>query len=215
MHKPLRASRVLVLAAVFMASGVSVLNSNSALAVDPPIPDLSPSWCEAVPGHLVVTPGGSAASLADRGMTIEIWLRDQFDSPVPQYPREDIWLDDSGTGDIVVCPGGSLVDADTDAEGHTMISGAIAAGGWSQRGPAVYASGIPIYQTPSEGDYILYSITVNSPDINGDLEVGIADITLFVNDLQNYAFRSDFNNDGEVDLSDITTFTNHIGESCP
>lgn len=188
--------------------------SSPASAADLPIPDLGSSWVQVDPGQFVITPAGNGPSLADRGVVVQLWLRDNFDQPVAHYPAEDIWLYDSGTADLSLCQGGSIADADTDAEGYTTISHSIAGGGWTQSGLSCYVSGNPIAQTPRGSDYIL-DLEVNSPDLNGDRTVDLSDISIFAEDVESYAFRSDFNFDGKVDLSDISLFSSWVGEDCP
>ena len=191
-----------------------ILLAFPSFAVAQIVPDLTPSWCQADAGHFVLTPAGSAPSLVEYGVQVELWLIEVRRGPIADFPRQDVFLYHDGRGTLFLCPGGSSADADTDLEGYTTVSGPIYGGGSVEEGVMLMVLGHPVAQTPGGDDYVL-PLSANSPDINGDRSVGISDITLFVEDLQAYAFRSDFNNDGEVDLSDITTFTNHIGESCP
>jgi hypothetical protein len=178
------------------------------------IPDLDNSWCELEPGSFVVVPGGTGPTLAEQGVVVQLWLRDNFDQPIPGFPRQDIWLDDPGNGDISLCQAGTFADANTDSEGFTTISGPVYGGGWTQSGMTVYGAGLAIAQTPHGTDYSL-DLEVNSPDINGDRVVDIQDISLFAGDITGYAFRSDFNFDAATDLSDISLFSGWLGTSCP
>lgn len=186
----------------------------SAWAGDPTIPDLSPSWCEAAPGRLVIVPSGEGPALIDQGVEVHVWLRDGWDQPIANYPFQDVWLDDPGTGDIALCQGGFMADANTDAEGHCVFTAALFGGGWTQNGMSVYVSGVAVPQTPRGSDYVL-DLQVNSPDINGDRAVNLADISIFAGDLTGYTFRSDFNHDNALDLGDISLFSGWLGSLCP
>ena len=48
---------------------------------------------------------------------------------------------------------------------------------------------------------------VNSPDLNGDLLVNLADLSLFAQDYFGpYNYRSDLRWDGDLDLGDLVVF---------
>ena len=115
----------------------------------------------------------------------------------------------NGNGDLNVCPGGSVADANTDNEGRTTISGALSAGGWTDDGLRVYVSGTPVGQN--------LPIEVTSPDINADRQVNLSDVGLFATDFASggYAFRSDFNFDQILNISDVGIFARHVGDQCP
>ncbi len=180
------------------------------------VPDPGQSEVSAVGGAVTITPAGNGQSLTDRGTPVTVTVRDANGLPIAAYPAQDIWLDDAGTGDINLCQGGSLADADTDVNGVTTISGVIAGGGFTQAGMSVYVSGVALTVAVDSGTgSTIVNIDVNSPDINGDRTVNLSDISLFTGDLVVPTFRSDFNHDGGVNLSDISLFTSWIGESCP
>ena len=164
---------------------------------------------------VTIYPDGSGPSLLARQCDMELTIRDANGLEVPAYPFQDIWTDDAGSGLVNLCPGGSTADADTDNFGYTTISGVISGGGTNNAGMSVYVSGVALTTTVGGTDTVL-DFWVNSPDINGDHEVALGDITLFSNDLTLYNYRSDYNWDGAVDLSDITLFSNAIGNAfCP
>jgi hypothetical protein len=57
---------------------------------------------------------------------------------------------------------------------------------------------------------------VNSPDINGDGIVNLADVGAFAADyVTGYAFRSDFNGDGVLNLIDVAVMAAHFGHGPP
>jgi len=56
----------------------------------------------------------------------------------------------------------------------------------------------------------------NSPDLSGDLKVGLSDVTLFAADFYGpYNYRSDFDWDGEVGLTDLVIMAAAMGATCP
>ncbi len=53
--------------------------------------------------------------------TITIYLRDCADIPIPLFPSEDMWLE-STDGGLVSCTGGTIADANTDANGVVNLA---------------------------------------------------------------------------------------------
>lgn len=171
------------------------------------------------PGHVWVSPAGSGPALHSAfgvnwpgpvDATIHVILRDQGDDPIAFYPAEDIWIGGAGESALVTCVGGAIADADTDADGYTTISSAFRAGGQVLPGtqPDLCVAGNEI-----DADLPL---TINSPDVNGDLVVGLSDVVLMVQALGGaYDFRYDFNGDGAINLGDIIVMVPSMGETCP
>ena len=189
-----------------------VLLASDATALTVPIlPDPYLSSATSAPGTINITPGGHGLSLADEGLTVQVTIVDTGGMPVPSFPFMDLWLDDSGTGDISLCPNGCVADTDTDANGRTTISRAACGGGWTVSGLRVWIAGDPIMGTPA------LDINVNSPDLNGDLVVDILDLANFAIDYADptYNFRSDMTCDGIENIADIGEFAMHYGETCP
>jgi hypothetical protein len=177
------------------------------------IPDDTYSTAASNSGTILVTPGGLGNTLASRNVTINVVVKDINDAVIAGYPFQDIWVDDTGNGDISLCQGGSVADANTDASGATTISGAIAGGGWTQSGLSVYLAGTQIIGGANSG---ILAIEVNSCDISGDLVVNLVDIGEFAIDFGgSYAFRSDFQADGIINLADVGELGIHNGEVCP
>ncbi len=145
--------------------------------------------------------GGAAV---DATLTLTVVNSDA--NPIEGYPAEDIWLVTTGGG-LVSCadvnPG-----AATDANGQTQWVDAIAGGGNSLAEDC---------QAIIAGDAVPTTATVHfvSPDVNGDLQVNLTDVTLFTQGLDEGDPDVDFNNDGTVNLSDITLMTQGIGAVCP
>jgi len=176
-------------------------------------PDYAASEIAVTSGAFFLVPSGSATSLEEQGVEIQLWLRDTNLGPIADYPAEDIWLEPA-VGDLSWCSGGNIADAATAADGYTTFGRALAGGGWEESGLFVRAGGEILPQTPQGADHLL-DLRVNSPDINGDLQVDLGDISLFAEDLASYHFRSDYDHDGQVNLSDITILASWIGDRCP
>lgn len=104
--------------------------------------------------------------------TIEVTLRSIWDFPVPDYPLQDLWLG----GGLQSCDFGSWPDSDTNSDGVTSWSLPVRAGGSGF--VEVLISGTPIM-----GPGTPLNLRVNSPDINGDGTVNIADISLMARGL--------------------------------
>jgi len=141
-------------------------------------------------------------------------LVDQYGDPVPHYPFEDLWL--QGSGNLRDCDGRPCLVADenTDLDGRTSFSVPVRGGGWSTEPMGLFVSGSPA-QDPDGTFLDPLPILVNSPDINGDGAVNLADIVPFTIDLgAGTGFRSDLVWDGVINLSDVVTFVQHLGASC-
>ena len=140
--------------------------------------------------------------------TISVTLIDNMGQPVPDYPVEDMWLESSDS-ELNLCLQGSWADEPTDAAGQTSWTAPLLGGGSSQAGCLVMINGEPLSFTP-------LNLRFNSADINGDLQVGLVDVTLFAGDFYgNYQYRSDFNFDGILDLIDVVFLADAMGRSCP
>jgi hypothetical protein len=188
-------------------AGTMLLGLSSLAAAG--IPDDTLSTATSAGGTVLVTPAGTGDTLGSKGATISVNVQDVNGVAIAGYPFQDIWADDIGNGDVALCQGGSVADANTDASGNTTISGAIAGGGSTQAGMKVYLAG-----TPLAGAAL--AINVNSPDITGDLKVDLADIGQFATDFSGaYDFRSDFVADGVINLADVGQLGLHNGEVCP
>jgi len=185
------------------------LGASEARANIPCVPEESFA-AAANPGTILVVPDGTGESLAEVGSTITVSLIDCGNVPIPNFPWQDIWVDDYSGSDLALCQGGSYADHNTDSQGMTTISGRIAGGGFSEGPLGVYVAGSLIYTSQLD-------IRVVSPDINGDLQVNLADVSDFAVDFASPAGapRSDMNHDGAVNLADVGVFAAHLGASCP
>jgi len=144
--------------------------------------------------------------------TITLTLLDTNGDAIYLYPFEDLWLQTSGGG-LVYCAGGTVADGSTDINGQTTWTIPLRAGGHTEgETTQVYVAGSPL-----NGSGL--NITYNSADLNGDLQVNLADITGFTQVLNgNYAnypkYAGDFNNDDSINLSDAVRMTAGNGTHC-
>ncbi len=166
---------------------------------------------------LFVVPDGSGETF-DRAFlpyggqadaTITLWLLDANYDPLPNFPREDMWLV-SVDGGLIPCPAGSIADANTDSQGTTRWTQPLHAGGHSEGLTEVRVNGSMLESTTG------VRLGFNSPDINGDLTVNLTDVQIFTTDFYaDFDFRSDFHRDGSVNLSDLAEMAHAFGASCP
>jgi hypothetical protein len=174
------------------------------------VPDVGLSTAAAAPGTLYIAPNGGGRTLAQVGCVVTVTVRDGNAAPIAGFPFQDIWLDSASPGDLNLCQGGSVADANTDASGHTTMSGTLRGGGFTQGGLRVLLAGVPISGSPS------LPIRVNSPDITADLMVNLGDVGPFSTNLNGvYNFRSDFFPDGVINLADVGILSQFLGASCP
>jgi hypothetical protein len=185
--------------------------------ITPPWPQFE-VWMDGPGGHVWVTPAGTGPSLAQAhalgpglvDATIHLEITDTNGDPIFGYPYEDMWIEGQGPG-FAFCIGGTVADADTDTDGRTTFAGPFAAGGQilPPDQPVVVVAGAPVPNTD-------LPLTVNSPDVNGDLHVDLADIALFIQAIgEPYDLRFDFDLSGGVDLTDVAIFASAIGQECP
>lgn len=166
------------------------------------------AWVEGEPQFAVISPGGGAPSLTEQGIVIHVEIMDCTYTPIANFPFQDIWVSDIGNGELNICQGGSVADANTGEDGQTTISGHIFGGDHTENGTMVYVNGLQVENGPLPLDFV-------SPDINGDLIVNLNDFSLFGMDYSTTAPRSDLVHNGLVDLADFARFGQHYGEQCP
>lgn len=164
------------------------------------------TWLEGDTPVVLVTPAGTAPSLAEQGVVIHVEVMDCTPAPIADFPFQDIWVD--ADAELNLCPGGSVADANTDENGRTTISGTIFAGDHSEHGVTVYVNGIPSDTGPLDLNFV-------SPDLNGDRFVNLNDFSIFGQDYDTSAMRSDLVPDGIVNLADFSRFGQHYFEQCP
>lgn len=155
---------------------------------------------------------GSLPSRVDATVTARV--ETAFGDPVDGF-GDPIFLS-SSEGNLALCPGAGIAGAETDANGETTFSGAIAAGGSSDleldERILVTATGLTtVYSTPPG-----LEITFNSPDFNGDGAVDLVDVGTFAPLFTGgaYDYAADFAWDGELNLGDLGVFSTALGVSC-
>ena len=165
---------------------------------------------------LLVVPDGSGAPFTEArdavgdivDATITLHLRDFQGFPIANFPWEDIWLEtDAG---LVPCSWGIHPDDNTDVNGMTRWTLPAPAGGHSEGPVFVLVNGSRL--TSNDG----LPLRFTSPDINGDLVVNLADVSLFTYDFYTLnPSRSDFNGDGQLNLADIAHLAQAFSDQCP
>jgi hypothetical protein len=139
--------------------------------------------------------------------------------PIPGLPIERMWLDDPA-GNLQLCPPNpvrfaSVASFPTDPAGNTVFSGPFFAGGHIAPGQPlqVYVEWVNGLIVPMP---LSLDIAINSPDINGDLQVNLSDVVAFTQDYFGaYNYRSDFFWDGVLNLSDVARMAQGMGAICP
>ncbi|MCK4415319.1 MAG: DUF11 domain-containing protein [Candidatus Eisenbacteria sp.] len=184
------------------------------------VPDLSLSTaeCLSIERSIFSLPDGAGTPLGDAyqlggqraGGGVVLTLRDDHGDPVADYPAAQLQLKACG-GSFVTCGSGVIADSSTSVAGRTTLGGPLRAGGSDgYSGAAVYVDGDSLLQS-----CMLLPYWFNSPDINADLQVSIADLALLAGDLNGvYDYRSDFYWDGILNLSDVVLFDYGYGRTC-
>lgn len=186
---------------------VTILGTGGELAFAD-TPDPSFFLVSSAGGELLVAPAGNGPTLAEIGATVTVTLLDPTGAPIVGFPAQDVWLDDTGSGEIALCGLGSTADQASLTNGELTISRALAAGGATQTGMRVYVSGLVIETT--------LPILVVSPDLDANLTVDLADLGLFgAHFTAGSGAPADFDFDGAVGLADLGIFALHYGKTCP
>lgn len=184
-----------------------------------PQPDLSIVSCELAAGQtatLLVVPDGTGPAFTEArdpagvivNATVRLTLNAMFGLPVANFPAEDMWIG-SDDGGLACCAGGGRPDRNTDRYGITEWTFPQRAGGHSQASCRVYVNGLIV----TGGT--MPALHFNSPDMNGDLAVTLADVPQFaLGYFGPYAFASDLQQDGAVNLGDIVVLARSIGAGC-
>jgi len=161
---------------------------------------------------LITCPKGDGSSLAIGGNQIVVVSRDNTGQPIAGILASDYWL--IGVSELSLCGGSGSIDADSNgnADGRTTISGKLDAGGCSDE-IMVVVTGVVIGCPPTR-----LAISVRSPDMDGDLYVGLTNFSRFgrayPSTLQPYDSCCDFDCDGDVDLGDFSIFGQHWLHRC-
>ncbi len=176
-----------------------------------------------VPVALYTLPNGQGHSFTEAqpfggypnvDATITLTILDSAEEPIANYPQSDIWLESTSGGLMLPCVAGTTADANTDENGRTTFQEPLLAAGANEPYDdllMVVISGMPINQPGLE-------IFINSPDINGDGDVALADVAIFAAvylDPADHPFLADFWWDGVVNIQDLVLFAQGYGAACP
>ena len=141
--------------------------------------------------------------------TITLTVRDGAGAPVVNYPAEDMWLL-SRDGLLVPCPNGTAADFNTDTNGETTWATPLAAGGYSEDLCLVVINGDALTSTTG------LDLMFNSPDLDGNLDVGLSDLDEFVSVyFGSYSIKADLDYNNDIGLSDLDTFVDAYFNSGP
>jgi len=188
------------------------------------IPDTNNSTASAANcGRYTVAPGGGSTTLGDDGYTVTVTVLDINGDAVVGLPATDMYL---WHDDLATCPGTfSEADGPTDGTGTTTFSGTIYAGVAGDAGQGidcdtaflyVYALGIILNQANP------VCVATDSPDLNGDLSVGVTDFAKFAADFNCLAQAipcdpcHDYDESGDTNVTDFAVFGSYFNDSvCP
>ncbi len=205
MHtKTITAVMSLLVAPLCLAAAFTHIDASAGSST--PLIDPCFSSASSAAGFILACPAGDGETLAEKGLDISVTCRDGANVPIQNIPAADFWLIGCNNN-LVLCGGSVSSNADhlTDVNGHTTISGTIAASGFDQVMVVVQAMVIGCPST-------CLPIGVTSPDQNGDLVVDVADLALFATGYPPNPYRpeSDLDGSGEVDLLDVNLMYQHF-----
>ncbi len=163
---------------------------------------------------------------------IRLTMLDAAGMPMPGIPPADMWLE-SSLGGLALCPYTfppgiwpgyvSIADGPTNAAGVTWFSNTIFGGGCSWQ-PGVLEHCVVMTPWgkvngtgpggPLNSDMFIH---FNSPDMDGNGVVNLADLVLFVPCYLGGGapYCCDFYWDGLINLSDLVIFAMGYGTACP
>lgn len=164
-----------------------------------------------LPGPNFMLPSGTGERMdADDG-SVDTTILVQMacsDGPCILLPFQDIYVEGPAGSNLSFCHLGNASHANTNGQGETHFTYPLRGGGWADGGVRVYFAG---YVLPGALD----DLRINSPDINGDLVVDLADIGRFAEDFHGgYHFRSDFVADGVLNMADVGRLALGLGDRC-
>ncbi len=172
----------------------------------------------AAAGVFFACPAGDGDMLSASGLTIQVEVRDNTDTPVPGILPSDIWF--VGCNDLLsLCGGSGAINASapTDQNGLTTITGRLAGGGCDLGGVRVVVQGVLVGSGVCGQPCV--PIKVKSCDINGNLVTNLVDFSLFgagyPSPPKAYNECIDYTSPyGSVNLSDFAKYGSHNNHSC-
>lgn len=182
----------------------------------------SHSWLQTVasipPVTLFVCPEGDTDSFIEQGWWIGLEIVQDGGSPgIPGIEATSFWLEDCDPArDVALCGGelSSNADSVTNDSGMTTMSLTTLSGGGCADGMAVKVLGYFLLDTKTGCTVAeCLPIYLRSPDIDGNLEVDVVDLSLLAMGFPPNPLETccDMNLDGQVGLVDLTLFAAHFG----
>jgi len=213
--------RGMIMRSTFLALALLALLALLASATWAQIPPIDLFTADmAGPAHIWVSPSGYGPALTDAYVpgisatfdaTIIVTLTDWNGDPIVGWPHEDVWLDELSPSAFVFCPAGTCADTDSDANGQMRFTSSLMAGGQIMPDDDTY-----VFVNGETLSSLSVPLSVNSPDINGDLTVNLSDVVFFCQGLTGtYDWRLDFNFDTVINLSDVVVMAQTLGQTCP
>jgi hypothetical protein len=187
------------------------------------IPDTNNSFASADNcGRFTIAPGGGETLIEGANdYTIHVTVLDINGDPVVTLAATDLWLD--RPGDMATCAGTySQADAGTNSLGETQFTGTINGGVAGDAGDGIDCNATDIY-VYALGIVLNMAnpvcVSFDSPDLNGDLAVSVADFGKFAADFNCVAGCDpchDYNEDGSTSVADFGIFAAYFNAStCP
>lgn len=206
---------------IYALVALAILAPGAAAADSPAV------YGSAIPDHcgrFTIAPGGGETLVEGANdYRIDVYVWDENHDPVSTLGPSDLWLD---RDDILVACGSSdaasQADSGTDPTGHTQFSGTIfgglpadAAGGVDCAATWLYVYAIGMVLNDGEPVCVAF----DSPDLNGDRSVGIADFARFAVDFNCSVGCDpchDYDEDGGTGIADFGIFAGYFNAStCP
>jgi hypothetical protein len=199
---------------LFAASLLLVAGIASAGIIDPCGPPVIFNGVQ--PACYFACPAGDTEAFYLQGFWFSFTINDLAAAPVADIPGTDFWLVDCDPiNDLALCAGSasSAADSATNALGKTTMSnGSLSAGGWAD-GLSPVVQGY-VLEDPGAGcTAYCFDVAVRSPDISGDGEVGLVDLSIFASAFppQPFQTRADMDCSGIINIQDLARFAFHFG----
>jgi hypothetical protein len=168
------------------------------------------------PACYFACPLGDTQSFLNQGFSWSFTIVDGTLAPIADIPGTDFWVIDCDPAvDLFLCAGSasSAADSSTNSAGKTtMGNGSLTAGGCAF-GLSPVVQGVVLEDPNDQCNPYCFDVQVTSPDITGDGDVQINDLSAFAFAYPPNAYDtcSDFNCDGFVNLADLAAFAFHYG----
>lgn len=168
-------------------------------------------WEPGQPVSFCIAPDRDVRAFGPGGQQLTPELRCQVEV-WPEWPAEIAYIEWLLEG-VEFC-GPELQVVPRDDAGWISVLPTMRGGGY--RGPDQDGMvSLLIQVCPTQYLDLGTAVYFNSPDIDGDLQVNLGDVTLFAHDFNDgYNYRSDFDWDGHLNLGDLVVLAQGNGASC-